>query len=283
MTSEAKIGLLLGLVFIFIIAFVINGLPSFWNKTNSNELTTVAGGPANDTLGLGEGERTAQETIEKMEPAASESAAGTQNIQGDVRFAAELPKDSTKTVQTTELQQTTVAQAPPSEVIAENSSEITAQSPATEQQTYVVCNGDSLYTIAKKFYGAAEANRKSTLDMLFRANRSTMKSPHTLKIGQKLVIPPLSAKSSQKSRIENVSVTTTKKVQSTDVQQLSADDGTPKQTRDYVVQNGDSLWKIAAKQLGNGSRYDEIIEMNSDVLQNEDNLTVGMHLKLPAR
>ena len=28
MTSDAKIGLLLGLIFIFVIAFVINGLPS---------------------------------------------------------------------------------------------------------------------------------------------------------------------------------------------------------------------------------------------------------------
>jgi nucleoid-associated protein YgaU len=54
-------------------------------------------------------------------------------------------------------------------------------------------------------------------------------------------------------------------------------------SRDYVVQSGDSLWKIAAKQLGNGGRYEEIAELNSDVLSSDDNLTVGMHLKLPTR
>lgn len=37
MTSDAKIGLLLGLVFIFVIAFIINGLPgSARNKTATN-------------------------------------------------------------------------------------------------------------------------------------------------------------------------------------------------------------------------------------------------------
>ena len=39
MTSDAKIGLLLGLVFIFLIAFIINGLPSFNNNKDNNELT----------------------------------------------------------------------------------------------------------------------------------------------------------------------------------------------------------------------------------------------------
>jgi hypothetical protein len=43
MTSDAKIGLLLGLVFIFVIAFIINGLPNFGNRTNSAEATEMMG------------------------------------------------------------------------------------------------------------------------------------------------------------------------------------------------------------------------------------------------
>ena len=39
MSSDAKIGLLLGLVFIFIIAFIINGLPSLRHQANNDELT----------------------------------------------------------------------------------------------------------------------------------------------------------------------------------------------------------------------------------------------------
>ena len=54
MTSDAKIGLLLGLVFIFVIAFVINGLPFFRNAaSNSNELTTNMVSSTDSSLGIG--------------------------------------------------------------------------------------------------------------------------------------------------------------------------------------------------------------------------------------
>jgi nucleoid-associated protein YgaU len=49
------------------------------------------------------------------------------------------------------------------------------------------------------------------------------------------------------------------------------------------VQSGDSLWKIAAKQLGNGARFEEIASLNEDVLDGGEDLTVGMRLKLPTR
>jgi nucleoid-associated protein YgaU len=53
---------------------------------------------------------------------------------------------------------------------------------------------------------------------------------------------------------------------------LSIDDSLappPPEVRTYVVQPGDSLWKIAAEQMGNGARYPEIISANSDYLKNE--------------
>ena len=55
MTRDVKIGLLLGLAFIFMIAFVINGLPSF--RGDSNELTKTMVGPPNKQPGIGANER----------------------------------------------------------------------------------------------------------------------------------------------------------------------------------------------------------------------------------
>lgn len=46
----------------------------------------------------------------------------------------------------------------------------------------------------------------------------------------------------------------------------------PKQEKLYVVKSGDSLFKIAKKVLGNGSRYQEIYGANKGVIGNNPNL-----------
>jgi len=50
----------------------------------------------------------------------------------------------------------------------------------------------------------------------------------------------------------------------------------------YVVVQGDNLWSIARKQLGKGARYEEILEMNPQIQQNQP-LSIGTVLKLPPR
>jgi len=52
MTSDAKIGLLLGLVFIFVIAFVINGLPSLRPPVSKNQVPMVVGADEHFTEGI---------------------------------------------------------------------------------------------------------------------------------------------------------------------------------------------------------------------------------------
>ena len=53
--------------------------------------------------------------------------------------------------------------------------------------------------------------------------------------------------------------------------------------RFYTVKEGDNLWKISTQQLGSGSRYGEISTLNADILPNEDDLSIGMRLKMPAK
>jgi LysM repeat protein len=43
----------------------------------------------------------------------------------------------------------------------------------------------------------------------------------------------------------------------------------PKPPRTYVVQKGDSLWKIAQQHYGNGSQYPKIISANPERLKDE--------------
>lgn len=51
----------------------------------------------------------------------------------------------------------------------------------------------------------------------------------------------------------------------------------------YTVIEGDCLWSIAEKQLGNGSRYMEIYKLNSNILESADMIYVGQLLVLPKK
>jgi hypothetical protein len=53
-------------------------------------------------------------------------------------------------------------------------------------------------------------------------------------------------------------------------------------TRNYVVQRGDSLWRIAEQQLGDGFRWREIYELNKAAIANPDLICTGWSLSLPA-
>lgn len=50
-----------------------------------------------------------------------------------------------------------------------------------------------------------------------------------------------------------------------------------------TVVSGDSLWKLAQKHLGNGSRYTEIYNLNKDVIKSPDLIYPGQVLKLPEK
>lgn len=49
----------------------------------------------------------------------------------------------------------------------------------------------------------------------------------------------------------------------------------------YVIESGDTLWGIAAKFLGNGSKYPEIFEANREVIEDPDKIFVGQKIRIP--
>eukprot|EP00163_Fabomonas_tropica_P002464 TRINITY_DN11879_c0_g2_i1.p1 TRINITY_DN11879_c0_g2~~TRINITY_DN11879_c0_g2_i1.p1 ORF type:complete len:141 (-),score=35.13 TRINITY_DN11879_c0_g2_i1:744-1166(-) len=49
----------------------------------------------------------------------------------------------------------------------------------------------------------------------------------------------------------------------------------------HEVKKGDTLWAIAAKTLGNGSRYTEIFEANKPMLSHPDKIYPGQMLIIP--
>ncbi len=57
--------------------------------------------------------------------------------------------------------------------------------------------------------------------------------------------------------------------------------GTPPAAKIYTVTKGDSLWAIAKKQLGNGSRWQEIYNLNKDKISNPNVIYPGQVLTMP--
>jgi len=52
-------------------------------------------------------------------------------------------------------------------------------------------------------------------------------------------------------------------------------------SKTYTVKSGDTLWHIAKRMLGDGSRYNEIYNLNKDKVNNPNRLYVGQVLILP--
>ncbi len=50
----------------------------------------------------------------------------------------------------------------------------------------------------------------------------------------------------------------------------------------HEVKKGESLWKIAAKHYGNGSKYTAIFEANKPMLKDPDEIYPGQNLRIPS-
>jgi nucleoid-associated protein YgaU len=297
MTSDAKIGLLLGLVFIFIIAFVINGLPRFRSATNGSEMTTNMVSLQNDTQPIGSRERQAPGVFDWTEQANEQTYEETQpplEQKEDIRFKIQLPNDisvakDTSIMEIADEVESTVPEpvepAPPVQ-IPEERIEVKKPKPARPAwaKVYVVSEGDTLADIAKKFYGHEEGNKRANIAKIFEANRQLLKTVDDIYVGQKLAIPPLVVSQADKKETKSTFANSIfEKVKSIGRKHLSTRPDKANQSVPYVVREDDNLWRIATRQLGNGSRYREISKLNTSVLKNEDDLTVGMLLRMPVR
>ena len=56
----------------------------------------------------------------------------------------------------------------------------------------------------------------------------------------------------------------------------------PKRETTYTVQKGDTLWNIAKKLYGDGSKYVKIYDANKDKIKNPNSIEVGQVLIIPS-
>ncbi|MBN2316870.1 MAG: LysM peptidoglycan-binding domain-containing protein [Sedimentisphaerales bacterium] len=263
MAKDAKIGSLIGLALIFIIAFVINGFTRSGRTANKSGPSSAR---ADNTL-----------NVEATEPVVGGMSILPTPNENEVEDRP-TPMDN-GVIDANSFLPPTEPNVP--EPITNENTETPqpdTQRPSLSNVIYTVCEGDNLADIAKKFYGPKEGNRKANVLRIFLANRNVLTSPHDLRIGQKLVIPPLKTEGSDGELFSSSMFETV-----TSIGRNSLSTHEPTGERRYVVKEGDSLWSISAELLGDGSRYKEISKLNSGILNNDDELAVGMRLRIPAQ
>jgi len=117
-----------------------------------------------------------------------------------------------------------------------------AEGEDTEDVTYIVEPGDTLWSIAERFFG--DGNRYKEI-----AELNNLADPNIIHAGQELVI-----------------------------QRFSGDDEEEPLPADYIVQEGDTLWSIAERAYGDGSKYTELAEKNG--LGNPELIYPGQRIML---
>ncbi len=143
-----------------------------------------------------------------------------------------------------------------------------SREPLASQETtaapsiHIVKPGETLYQIAKKYYGRGEM-----WTVIARANKEL--HPGSLHAGAKLTIPPAGkAKANFDGPVKSEDLP--KNVDKSKV-------------KTYTVKSGDSFSTIAREHLGSSSRWKEIFELNKAKIGKPENLRVGQTIYLPGK
>jgi len=139
-----------------------------------------------------------------------------------------------------------------------------APTAAPAPQTHVVQRGDTLEAISLKYYGTRQRWQE-----IVSANKGL--DPKRLRVGMKLTIP--AAESSTSNRVAAAASA---------LPALSATVNAPASgQRSYTVQKGDSLFLIAKKCYGDGSRWKDIQAANPERTADARTLRPGVVLIIP--
>ena len=282
MTADAKVGLLLGLFLIALIAFLINGFPTFLQSATAEDVvkTTSIVAPSGPDLVI---DHRVTETATRLLPGVPLRATEPPQEVIVLDSGSQLAPVNAAPVDTPVEPQPTPAVA-----ITEQVQRLPLPTPtvqpktATKNREHIVERGETLASIAQKYYGPEEGNRRVVIQSLYEANKEVLSSPDRVVVGNKLTIPPLAgAAAPQPSATESLLQRFSNVFERSATPPQTNRTAAPR-TAEYVVQPGDSLWKIAEKTLGDGRRFEVLVELNKDRLKSADDVVAGMKLIVPA-
>ncbi len=117
--------------------------------------------------------------------------------------------------------------------------------------THTVVSGDTLWSIAEKYLGNG-----ANWNKIYEDNKNAISDPNSIYVGQVLII-----------NVEGGNMAT--------------GTGPLAGTNTYVVQSGDTLWKIADNLYGKGWKWRTIYEANKNVVADPESIYAGQVLVIP--
>jgi nucleoid-associated protein YgaU len=117
-------------------------------------------------------------------------------------------------------------------------------------------------------------------ELIIKANQGLSQTLQNIKVGKTYVIPLPAPKSAPAATNTVAAVPTTMPAPAV---VASTATELPANQRSYTVKAGDNLWKIAREQCRDAKAVDEIRKLNKEALKGGDALKVGSKLILPAR
>ncbi len=139
----------------------------------------------------------------------------------------------------------------------------TKQEDFSVKTIHKVISNDSLFAIARKYYGDEAKWHK-----IYEVNRDNMSGPNALYIGQELVIPEITL-------AKKVTLSMETPIMKKQDNEMSI------KTTEHTVVSGDTLYHLARKYYDDSTMWHKIYEANEDTIEDESFLVKGQILIIP--
>ena len=156
----------------------------------------------------------------------------------------------------------------PTSELSERAAGGSERAPRQRVRMVTVQEGQTLSELAAEHLGSA-----GKWQMIMDVNADVLESPRQLRAGMKLRIPA-------EPVVEMVEEANNALA---GAREEATEPTPPTSPNTYTVKEGDSLYRIAERLLGDADRYSEIFVANRDQLSSAGDIRVGMKLKLPTR
>lgn len=138
-----------------------------------------------------------------------------------------------------------------------------------EMITYKVVKGDDLWHIAEKYY-------KSGYNYVDLIKENKLDKSGIIEIGMELRIPKVESK-----KITLVEVKKETRLEIKNEKVVIKNETNSISTGEYLVQKGDSYWKIAVRAYGDGFKWTKIYWANRKVFSNPDQIEFNTRITIP--